>query len=180
MLRVLVSSCLLGEPVRYDGTAAPSRSPVLAGWLQEQRVLSFCPEVAAGLATPRSPVELVGGDRLVQARAVTSTGEDLTTAFLAGAQAAVALCQRWGVQVAVLKERSPSCGSTCIHDGTFSNRLRAGRGFTTVALEQHGVAVFPEDQWEQAQAHLAELEQQADHSAVMASPAVHQKNHPED
>lgn len=180
MLRVLVSSCLLGEPVRYDGTAALSRSPVLAEWLQEQRVLSFCPEITAGLATPRSPVELVGGDRVTQARAVTSTGEDQTAVFLAGAQAAVALCQCWGIRVAVLKERSPSCGSTCIHDGTFSNRLRAGRGITAAALEQHGVAVFPEDQWEQAQAHLAELEQPSDHSAVMPSPAVHQRNHPED
>ncbi len=122
----------------------------------------------------------MGGDRVAQARAVTSTGEDLTAVFLAGAQAAVALCQRWGIRVAVLKENSPSCGSTRTYDGTFSNRLRPGQGLTATALEQHGVAVFSEDQWEQAQAHLSALENPSDHSAVMPGSTLHQRNHPED
>jgi uncharacterized protein YbbK (DUF523 family) len=161
MHKVLVSACLVGDPVRYDGTAAISRHPVLDLWLQEKRIVPFCPELAAGLGTPRPAVELVGGDGeallAAQAKAMGRTGEDVTTAFIVGAMATVALCQRMGIQVAVLKEGSPSCGSARIHDGTFSGAIIPGQGVTVVALRAHGVSVFSEEQWEQAQARLSEL-----------------------
>ncbi|HNX32223.1 MAG TPA: DUF523 domain-containing protein [Holophaga sp.] len=162
MSMVLVSSCLLGEPVRYDGGSAPSRHPVMDRWLAEGRVVSFCPERAGGLGIPRPPVELLGGGGEAvleaQARVGGAGGEDVTAAFIAGALAAVALCRRRGIRVAVLKERSPSCGSAWIHDGTFSGRLVPGQGVAAAALRAGGIDVFSEAGWECAQARLAELE----------------------
>jgi uncharacterized protein YbbK (DUF523 family) len=162
MLLVLVSSCLFGEPVRYDGTSAVSGHPVLDRWREEGRVVSICPELAGGLGTPRPPVELVGGGGEAalrgQARVAGARGEDATKAFVAGALAAVELCRRRGIRVAVLKERSPSCGSAWIHDGTFSGRLIPGQGVATAALRESGVAVFSETEWELAQARLSDLE----------------------
>ena len=159
---VLVSSCLVGAPVRYDGTAATSRHAVLARWVEEKRILPHCPELAGGLGTPRPPVELSGGDGTASlrggAKAIERTGRDVTGAFILGALETVALCERMGIRVAVLKEGSPSCGSACIHDGTFSGMLIPGQGVTAAALREHGVAVFSEEQWELAQARLTELE----------------------
>jgi uncharacterized protein YbbK (DUF523 family) len=172
---VLVSSCLVGDPVRYDGTAATCRHPV-----QEKRVVPFCPEIVGGLGTPRCPVELIGGDGGAVlgglARAMGRMGEDVTSAFVLGGMSAAELCGRRGIQVAVLKEGSPSCGSARIHDGSFSGSLIPGQGVTAAALRERGVAVFSEDQWELAQACLADL----DGSAVMPAPTVHPIQHPED
>ncbi len=162
MHKVLVSSCLVGEPVRYDGSAAISRHPVLDRWLQEERIIPFCPEIAAGMGTPRPAVELLGGDgkAVLEARAwaMGHSGADVTGAFIAGARATVALCQQMGIRVAVLKEGSPSCGGTYIHDGSFSGAIIPGQGVTATALRERGVSVFSEDQWEQAEARLSELE----------------------
>jgi uncharacterized protein YbbK (DUF523 family) len=173
MRKVLVSSCLVGDPVRYDGTAATCSHPVLEQWLREARIIPHCPEIAGGLGTPRSPVELTGGDGeavlKTLARARGPHGEDVTAAFIAGAMATVSLCQRLGILVAVLKERSPSCGSSSLYDGTFSGLLIAGPGVTTAALRAHGVSVFSEAEWELAEARLAELER----SAVMGATPVH-------
>lgn len=162
MERVLVSACLLGDPVRYDGTAATSDHPVLERWRAEGRIVSCCPEVAAGLFTPRSCVELEGADTEAvlagRARALARDGADATSSFVAGARVARDLCRSLGVRVAVLKDRSPSCGSRWIHDGTFRGRLAEGQGLTTFLLRQDGVRVFAEDQWEEALRCLQGLE----------------------
>ena len=162
MSMVLVSSCLLGEPVRYDGAGAAASHPVLERWLAEGRVVSFCPELAGGLGVPRPPVELQGGgggEALEgRARVGGAGGEDVTAAFIAGALAAVELCRRRSIRVAVLKERSPSCGGAWIHDGTVSGRLGPGQGVAAAALRAAGIDVFSEAGWERAQARLAELE----------------------
>jgi uncharacterized protein YbbK (DUF523 family) len=163
MRKVLVSACLIGEPVRYDGTAALSAHPVLDRWLREGRIIPFCPEVAAGLGLPRPPVELLegGGEAVLgnRARAVSATGEDVTGPFRTGALASVELCRRFGIRVAVLKERSPSCGSAWIYDGTFTGALVPGQGVMAAALRESGVHVFSENDWEQAQACLSGLEE---------------------
>lgn len=153
MERVLVSACLLGEPVRYDGTAATVEHPVLEQWRAEGRIVSCCPEVAVGLPVPRSCVELEGADQ-----ALTRDGEDVTAAFQAGARMARDLCRSLGVRIAILKDRSPSCGSRWIHDGTFTGTLVKGQGWTAALLRQDGVEVFSEDQWEEAACCLERLE----------------------
>jgi uncharacterized protein YbbK (DUF523 family) len=162
MRKILVSACLLGDPVRYDGGAVLSPHPVLARWMAEWRIVACCPEIEGGLGVPRSPVELKGGDGSAVleglARAMGHVGDEVTQAFVTGAFATLALCHRLSIPMAVLKERSPSCGSSVLYDGTFSGRLRPGQGVTTALLRQHGIQVFSEDQWEDAQAFLGGLD----------------------
>ena len=138
--KVLVSACLLGQPVRYDGRS----KGIVSDWLKalgaEGRVLAFCPEVAGGLPTPRPPAERQGE------RVVTEGGLDVTAEFDRGALLALELCQAQGIRFALLKEGSPSCGSGRIYNGRFEGQSVAGEGMTTALLRRHGIAVFSEDQ----------------------------------
>jgi uncharacterized protein YbbK (DUF523 family) len=147
--RVLVSACLLGERVRYDGRSKHAHHPVLERWLAEGRVVRACPELLGGLGVPRPPAERRG------ARVVTDGGVDVTDAFDRGAAAALSLVQELGITVAVLKEHSPSCGSAAINDGTFTRTRVAGAGVTTALLRAHGVRVFSELEWDAANAVLS-------------------------
>ena len=161
MQKVLVSACLLGEPVRYDGRAATLSHPLLSAWRAEGRIVACCPELEGGLAVPRPPAESTGDGGAVldgQARIRDASGADLTAPFVAGAHAAVEVCRKLGIQVAVLMERSPSCGSGRIYDGAFSGRLVSGQGVAAAALRAAGVAVFPGEDLEGARARLSELE----------------------
>ena len=160
--RVLVSACLLGAPVRYNGATKTVQSEIFDRWLQQGRIVPVCPEVSGGLPTPRAPAELRGGEGLSvlkgSARVFASTGHDVTDAFLAGAEHAVALAREQRIEVAVLKSRSPSCGSGSIYDGTFSGATVPGFGVAAAALAQAGVHVFDETQLAEADAALAALD----------------------
>lgn len=146
MEKVLVSACLLGRRVRYDGGAKSLTSDILTRWQAEGRVVSVCPEVEAGLPTPRAAAEIIGGDGAGvlsdSARVVDSQGEHLSEAFVRGAYLALQRCRQHGIKVAVLTEHSPSCGSTDIYDGSFSGNRRPGVGVTTALLRQEGVRVY--------------------------------------
>jgi uncharacterized protein YbbK (DUF523 family) len=160
--KVIVSSCLLGAEVRYHGGSARIDNPILRRWQEEGRVVGLCPEVAAGLGAPRSAAEIIQGDGaqvLAGAAAViTSEGRDVTEAFVAGAGKAVALAQELCIRVAVLKTRSPSCGTDEIYDGSFSGRLVSGTGVTAAALRRSGVRVFNEAQLAEADETLRALD----------------------
>ena len=97
-----------------------------------------CPEVDGGLPVPRPPCELRSG------RAVAASGEDMTMQYLRGAEHARNTALRLGIRLAVLKEKSPSCGSSCVYDGTFSRRLVPGEGLAARALREVGVRVVSE------------------------------------
>lgn len=156
--RVLVSACLLGRPVRYDGGHSAAASDVLARWRREERVVAFCPEVAGGLSTPRAPAEIIGGDGDdvldAKARVVTEAGDDVTEAFLRGAHRALQAAEDAGARIAVLKSKSPSCGSKSVYDGTFSGSRVDGHGVTTALLRRHGVRVFNEHELAEADAYV--------------------------
>jgi len=162
MIKVLVSACLLGERVRYHGGDAASSDPVLERWQREGRLVPFCPEVAGGLPVPRPAAEIKGrGGGAVLAgrgRVVTSAGADVTDAFLAGARACLEAARRCGARVAVLKEGSPSCGTTQVYDGTFRARRRSGAGVAAALLAESGVQVFNESELEAARRYVAGLE----------------------
>lgn len=164
MQKVLVSRCLLGHRVRYDG-GAHGPFEQLARWQAEGRVVALCPEVAGGLPTPRAPAEIPGGQGaqvLDGRRAVlTIDGEDVSAAFLAGAQQALALVQAQGIRLAVLKARSPSCGNRENYDGSFSAVKVAGEGVTAALLRRAGVQVFSEEELPAAAAALEVLEADA-------------------
>jgi uncharacterized protein YbbK (DUF523 family) len=149
MERILVSACLMGRKVRYDGAAKTSGDALLATWRQEGRLIPFCPEVEGGLPVPRPAAEIEGGAGGAAvlagtARVLTSGGSDVTEAFLIGARSALAVARSFEVKVAILKEGSPSCGSLTVYDGTFRGRRTPGIGVTTALLELHGIAVFDE------------------------------------
>ncbi|WP_267400867.1 DUF523 domain-containing protein [Pseudomonas sp. GM_Psu_2] len=161
MEKILVSRCLLGHRVRYDG-GAHGPFDLLGVWQSEGRIVPLCPEVAGGLPTPRPPAEIPGGQggAVLDGRVavVTVGGEDVTTAFVAGAEAALELIARHGIRLAVLKARSPSCGNLENYDGSFSGTRVAGEGVTAAALKRAGVAVFNETELVAAQHLLAALE----------------------
>lgn len=161
MEKILVSRCLLGHRVRYDG-GAHGPFDLLAVWQAQGRVVPLCPEVAGGLPTPRPPAEIPGGQggAVLDGRlpVVTDSGEDVTLAFIAGADAALELIARHGIRLAVLKARSPSCGNVENYDGSFSGTRVAGEGVTAAALKRAGVAVFNETELQEAQRLLPALE----------------------
>ena len=158
--KVLVSACLLGQPVRYDGRAS-GHPDMLQCWQAEGRVVPLCPEVAGGLPTPRPAAEIPGGQggQVLdgQAQVRTASGEDVSAAFMAGAQRALELVRRHGIRVAVLKSGSPSCGNRQTYDGTFTVVKVAGEGVTTALLRRHGVQVFSELELAEAERALASL-----------------------
>jgi uncharacterized protein YbbK (DUF523 family) len=163
MHHVLVSSCLLGDPVRYDGGHCRCAHPVLERWLREGRVVPVCPEVAAGLPTPRPPAEIAPGGTGAAvlsgaARVVDPAGLDLTGPFVRGARLALELARVRGIRVAVLKEGSPSCGSSAIHDGTFAGARIPGAGTTAALLARAGLHVFHEAQLDEADRCLKALD----------------------
>ncbi|RFS80946.1 DUF523 domain-containing protein [Actinomadura spongiicola] len=163
MERILVSSCLVGRPVRYDGAAKPLDADLLERWRAEGRLLPFCPEVSGGLSVPRPPAEIVGGDGHAvldgTARILTNTGVDVTAEFLHGARQALDAARRTGARVALLKEGSPSCGSQRIYDGTFSGTPVPGDGVTTALLERAGIHVFSENELPAVDSLLQTLEE---------------------
>jgi uncharacterized protein YbbK (DUF523 family) len=152
MHKILVSSCLLGQPVRYDGQSKGLASNMLTQWLQEKRVVAFCPEVAGGLPTPRPPAEI----NLEKVIAVT--GEDVTDEFQLGAEKALALCKSQQIKFALLKESSPSCGRNTIYDGSHRGVKVAGMGLTAEKLVKAGIQVFSEEQLPELMAALAIVE----------------------
>lgn len=157
--RVLVSACLLGEAVRHDGRDKRSDHPVMRRWIAEGRVVRACPELAGGLPVPRPAAEIEGGRGGLAvlagtARVVDRHGADVSAHFVAGAQAALDLVRRHGIRVAVLKERSPSCGSRESYDGTFTGSRVPLPGVTAALLVEAGVRVFGEDELEAADAAL--------------------------
>jgi uncharacterized protein YbbK (DUF523 family) len=148
MKKVLISACLVGLNTRYDGSN--NLNQIFADMVKKGEAVPFCPEQAGGLTTPRSPSEITGGDGLAvlagKARVITDKGQDVTEDFIKGAKEALKLAKLIGAKTAILKSKSPSCGSKCVYDGTFSGKLRDGIGVTAAYLQKHGINVIASDQ----------------------------------
>ncbi|PYB92006.1 DUF523 domain-containing protein [Pseudomonas koreensis] len=161
MEKILVSRCLLGHRVRYDGGAS-GPFDLLEQWIEEGRVVPLCPEVAGGLPTPRAAAEIPGGQGVEVldgiAAVITTDGEDVSAQFLEGARQALELVQKHGIRVAVLKANSPSCGNLLTYDGTFRGVKVSGEGVTAALLKRHGVRVFSELELAEAAVTLAALD----------------------
>jgi uncharacterized protein YbbK (DUF523 family) len=150
MNKILISSCLLGNPVRYDGKIKPLQSSLIRLWKNEGRLIEFCPEVAGGLTIPRDPAEITGdgggGSVLTgSAKVIDITGKDVSAQFIAGAYMALELCKKYHIRIAILTDGSPSCGSTQIYNGKFSKEKVQGVGVTTALLQEYGIQVFSPD-----------------------------------
>ncbi len=154
MNKILISACLLGNPVRYDGKSKPIQHPLINQWQQQGILVSLCPEVSGGLSTPREAAEIQPDGRVL-----TKQQHDVSAEFKSGAEKALALCQQHHIKMAILKQSSPSCGSTLIYDGSFSHNKIQGEGITCQLLRQHDIAVFCENTLEQAAQFFAHLKQ---------------------
>ncbi|PHR83673.1 MAG: hypothetical protein COA59_11315 [Colwellia sp.] len=139
--KILISRCFLGDNVRYNSEVLTFVHPLITLWRQQKRFITICPEVSGGLFVPREAAEIQQGSNEV----ITKSGINVSAQFNFGAQQALILCQQHNVRFALLKESSPSCGSTLIYDGLFSNNKVLGQGVTSQLLVQHDIKVFSEN-----------------------------------
>lgn len=136
-MKILISACLIGEMCRYDGESKPIQE--IQELCHRHTVLTICPEEAGGLPTPRPPAE-----RQKDGSVKNETGMDVSDAYHRGAYAALVIAKSEGCALAILKERSPSCGKGEIYDGTFTHALTAGDGVTAALLTEHGIPIIGE------------------------------------
>lgn len=139
-MNVLVSACLLGVSCRYDGRS--KGHPLARELMAKHTAIPVCPEQLGGLSTPRPPSERRCGG------VFTREGTDVTTAYDRGAQEVLRLARLYGCTMAILKERSPACGSGKIYDGTFTKTLVDGYGVAAELLAKNGIRVLGESDLE--------------------------------
>jgi uncharacterized protein YbbK (DUF523 family) len=155
--KILISACLLGQPVRFDGQSKFVENTVLQQWNNAGRLVPVCPEVSGGLPVPRPAAEIQGSADDVLAgmgHVTTKDNGDVSQFFLCGAQHALKLCRQHNIRIAILKENSPSCGSTHVPDGSFSGKIIPGEGVTARLLRQNGIRVYSENQISEAAAYV--------------------------
>ncbi len=148
MEKILISACLAGDPVRYDGKKKPLKNALLIRLQEEKRLIKICPEVAGGMTVPRPPAQIVNGDGPAvlkgRVRIRDITGLDVTDFFIKGAEHTLSVAKKFDIRLALLKEKSPSCGVHQIYDGSFTSTLISGSGVTAALLKENGIRVFSE------------------------------------
>ena len=136
-MTVLVSACLLGENCKYNG--GNNASPARLEFLKDKQVIPICPELLAGMPSPRPPVEIK------DARVIRKNGEDVTDAYCSGVQKAMQRAAQQPIDLVILKSRSPTCGVGQRYDGTFTNTFVQQSGLFAEALLQAGYTVKSSD-----------------------------------
>ena len=132
--KILVSSCLLGLNCKYDG--GNNYSKEIDDFLKDYDVIPICPEIMGGLPTPRMASERLGD------KVITKDGIDVTKQYKKGAEECLFLARKYDVKKALLKLRSPSCGSDKIYDGTFTHTVIDGNGLTAELLKDNGIEII--------------------------------------
>ncbi|MCX6797741.1 MAG: DUF523 domain-containing protein [Candidatus Falkowbacteria bacterium] len=144
----LCSACLLGVNCRFNGKSKPNEKIIALS--KKGILIPACPEQLGGQATPRPDAEIQGGDGSgvlnQKAKVIESDGNDVSSNFINGAEEVLRLVKLFNINEAILKQRSPSCGSGQIHDGTFSKKIINGDGVTTALLKRNGVKVISEEE----------------------------------
>ncbi|MGI6066157.1 MAG: DUF523 domain-containing protein [Bacillota bacterium] len=144
---IIVSACLLGRNCKYSGEN--NKNSRIINILGNYPVLPVCPEELGGLSTPRPPAEIIKGNGFDvlsgAARVFSCHGDDFTRHFSRGAEKVKEMAKKHQVSLAILKERSPSCGVSQIYDGTFSGQTVPGCGVTTAGLRKAGIKVISEE-----------------------------------
>ncbi|WP_026804379.1 DUF523 domain-containing protein [Aliarcobacter lanthieri] len=152
-MKILVSSCLLGEDVRYDGANSSialnpkfkfSYKELFMDIMCENEIYSICPEVAGGLSIPRNKAEIKSHNKPFIV--IDEFNNDITINFLLGAKKALDICKENNIKVALLKSKSPSCGNSKVYDGNFNGNLIDEKGLTARLLEENGIKVFNESE----------------------------------
>ncbi len=152
--KILISACLAGLPVRYNGSAKPLIHDAVERWKAEGRLVTLCPELAGGFQVPRPPAEIengLNGDDVLdgRARVLEISGVDVSAAYIDGARIALDVARENGCRHALLIDGSPSCGSGFVYDGSFSGRKHAGQGVTAAFLRRNGITVYSDREVDQ-------------------------------
>lgn len=135
-MKLLVSACLLGINCKYNGKN--NKNEKILELLKDHDLIPVCPETLGGLQTPRIPSEIQNN------KVITKDGKDVTKEYQKGAQEALKIAKLYDCKVAILKEKSPSCGCGKIYDGTFSKTLINGDGITTRLLKENNIKIIGE------------------------------------
>lgn len=138
-MKVLVSACLLGENCKYNG--GNNYHSGVAAFLADKDVILICPEMLAGLGTPRNCAEIVNG------KVVDDTGKDVDEDFRRGVALAMERIKNEPIGFAVLQSRSPTCGVHQIYDGSFSGTLIPGQGLLAKELIRKGIKVLDAEEF---------------------------------
>lgn len=139
-MNIIVSACLLGTACRYDGKSKVNTQ--VTDLLQKHTLIPVCAEIFGGLSTQRPPAEIVGN------RVINSEGRDVTENYVRGANEVLRLARLYDAKIAILKERSPSCGSGRVYDGSFTGTLTDGDGICARLLKENGITVLGESEIE--------------------------------
>jgi uncharacterized protein YbbK (DUF523 family) len=138
-MMIVVSACLAGVECRYNGSSYTI--PQIAEMVIKGKAIPICPEILAGLPTPRPPVEQCKG------KIVSLNGDDQTDQYEMGAKIGLEIAVAGRCPRAILKSKSPTCGSGLIYDGTFSGRLISGDGIFARLLKEKGIKVCTEEKF---------------------------------
>ncbi|VEF47606.1 YbbK [Bacillus freudenreichii] len=148
---ILVSSCLAGLEVRYDGKH--SLYDEIKRLVAENKAITVCPELSGGFSVPREPAEIMGGDGYDvldgKAKVLDKSAKDVTAMYIKGAQATLKIAREIQASLVVLKENSPSCGSSMIYNGQFTGNKIVGDGVTSALLKRNGFRVVSEEQFDE-------------------------------
>ena len=134
----LCSACLLGVKCRYDGKGKPHERVIELS--KKEKLIPVCPEKLGGLSIPRDPSERRGD------RVFSKSGKDVTESFKKGSEEVLKIAKKFEVEEAILKQRSASCGSGQIYNGTFSGKIIKGDGVTTELLRENNIKVISEEE----------------------------------
>ena len=147
---ILVSSCLAGNPVRYNGTSC--MNDIVQKLIDEKKAVPICPELLGGFVIPREPAEIIGGDGFDvldgKAKVIECSGNDVTELYINGARKTLEMAKEIEATHVILKEYSPSCGSQKIYNGEFMGKRRDGAGVTAALLAINGIKVISEQELE--------------------------------
>ncbi len=143
---VLVSSCLLGLATKYDGT--DNYNQAVIDYLKRHKLLPIpiCPEQLAGSPTPRPKCwfTVADGQALLigNGKICNESGTDVSNLFMHGAYESLKLARICNCQLAILKQRSPSCGTDNVHQ---NGKLVNGMGVTAALLRNNGLQLLNEE-----------------------------------
>ena len=144
---ILISSCLLGNPARFDGQAKPCQ--LLTKYKDSGHFIPICPECAGQLPIPRPPAEIQNGNGADvwqnRCRVLDRNGLDVTENFCKGAIVCAKLAKKYKITAAILKERSPSCGVHAVYDGSFSKTTLPGQGVAAAYLAAQSYQLYSEE-----------------------------------
>ena len=138
-MKIIVSACLLGDNVKYDGTN--NKNNELIKFLDSYEIIKVCPEVFGGLSIPRIPSEIKNN------KVINKEKNDVTREFIEGANKTLEIAKANDIKVAILKDGSPSCGSINIYDGTFTHTKINGNGITAKLLKDNNIIVLNENNY---------------------------------